>query len=538
MKNKLTMLAAAGLVTAFVSIAQAQTYYLAGNFQGWCNNCSVMTDNGLVGTNGVQGSHQWEYDITGQTPGSLDTGGMKVTDGTWDNNWPGANMNMYYNGSGAATIYFYFGNFSDGWIPSANRVGFADPGTPWEVTGTFTTPSFGSDPSAQMTLVGGSGGVYTNTYVIATPGSYQYKFRTTGTWGALQAGTDISSNPGNLAFTTTTPNQAVTFTLDLPNGRWAASVPPVYCNVQFAVDMTVVAATDAGFDRASVTVNGGALAPNGWGGTICTNDPNAINTNLFTSPFFSLQVGTSGEYQFRYVSGGNTVYDALGGVSGQNRSVTVPNLASTNIPPVYFNDALPTDLLNQDTTVYFTVNMTNAVGTDAHVFDPVGGDLVFMNGDFTGWLSWNPPALSAWQLIETPAGSWKYQMSYTFPKGHSRSLTYKYAINGLDNEAGFAQNHFRFIRSTNGVYYLPVDTFGTQYNEPKVGGLTINHASGTTYPVIWQPYPDVHLQSRTNLAEGNWQDVAGTTGTTGSNPTVTNLWSSGENAVYFRLKQP
>ncbi len=36
-------------------------------------------------------------------------------------------------------------------------------------------------------------------------------------------------------------------------------------------------------------------------------------------------------------------------------------MASTNLPAVYFNNVLPTDLLNVDTMVTFTVNMSNAV---------------------------------------------------------------------------------------------------------------------------------------------------------------------------------
>jgi len=532
---KIVILAAAGVALLAAFNSQAQPYYLAGNFQGWCNNCSVMIDNGPVGTNGAQGSHQWEYDITGKTPNSIDTGGMKVTDGTWNSTWPGQNMNMNYNGSGAATIYFYPGNFTDGWFPTANRVGYADPGTAWEVTGTLTTPQYGSDPNAQMGLEPGSVGVYTNTYVVVTPGTYQYKFRTSGTWNDLQAGTDVSDNPGTLSFTTTSSNQAVTFTLDLPNGRWSASVPPVYCQVQFSVDMTLVEQTDASFDPTSVTVNGDALAPNGWGGTACTNNPSAANTNVYTSPYFSIIVGTPVQYQFRYKSGGNTMYDALGGISGHNRTLTVPNVTSTNIPTVYWNDALPLDLLNMDTVVSFNVNMANAVGMTNGVVDEVfnpSTDAVYINGDFTGWLAWNPLSLASYQCTNNPVGSTVYTYTMTFPKGHTRSLTYKYAINGADDEAGFAQNHFRYIRSTNGVDNLPLDTFGTQYNEPKFGNLAIGPATGGFFPVTWLGYPGVHLQSRDSLTSGSWVDQLATDSQSSTN------WPKGGGSQFFRLVQP
>jgi hypothetical protein len=239
------------------------------------------------------------------------------------------------------------------------------------------------------------------------------------------------------------------------------------------------------------------------------------------------------QYQFRYLSSGNTVYDAKGGVSGVNRSVVVPNLTSTNIPPVYFNDALPTDLLNVDTLVTFSVSMTNAVGYTngilEHVFDP-NSDYVFINGDFTGWLAWNPISLAPYQLANNPVGSEVYTYSQTFPQGHSRSVTYKYSINGVDDEAGYAQNHFRYIRSTTGICNLPLDTFGTQYSEPKVGGLAIGSPSGGSIPITWLSYPNVHLQSSSDLM--NWQDVPNTTGASSIN------WTMGSSNQFFRLIQP
>jgi len=526
MNNLLKLFAAASLVALSGAVAQAQPYYLAGNFEGWCNNCTEMTDGGAVG---VGGTEQYSYQITGQTANSLDTGGMKVTDGTWNNTWPGVNMYVWYNASGTATIYFNPGSFSDGYTPAANRVGFSDPGLPWEVAGDFTSPNWGSDPKAQMTLQAGTTGVYTNIYIVPTAGTHDFKFRTSGTWSELQIGTDFSSdNPGNAVVVTTSANEAVTFVLDLTNGRWQAGGPPPTCNVQFSVDMTLVADTDAGFSPSSVSINGDEI--NGWGGTACTNNPSAANPNIYYSPYFTnLTVGSTVNYQYRYQSYGQTMYDALGGVSGQNRTLVVPNLASTNLPTVYWDDALPTDVLNVDTTVTFTLNMTNAVGTDSVVFDPTS-DSVYVNGDFLGWPAWNPISLSSSVLGNNPVGSDVFTFTYVFPAGHARAVTYKYSINGADDEAGFAANHFRYIRSTNGVYNFPMDTFGTQYVEPKVGGLAIGQPAAGMVPVTWLAYPNVSLQSSTNLL--NWQDVANTTAASATN------WPATNRSIYFRLIQP
>jgi hypothetical protein len=541
--NLFKIFAAAGLVAASVSVSKAQPYYVAGNYNGWSNpSATAMTDNGVV-----NGNHQYSYQITGQTPDSYPGGGggnngLKVTDGTWVNTWPANNMQLMYDSSGNATVYFYPGTITpaDGWTPLANRVGYADTGAAWELAGDFTNPQWGntvangnngtgSDPLAQMTLKAGSAGVYTNIYIIATPGTHNFKFRTPATWNDAAIGIDFGMNDGNAVVTTTTANQAVLFQLDLPNGRWQAGGPPAYCNVQFSVDMSLVAANDPGFNPASVTVNGDAL-PNGWNGAPCTNNPDAANPNVYTSSNLLIAVGTSVNYQFRYLSYGNTMYDALGGVGGVNRTVVVPNLASTNIPPVYWDDASPNDVLNEDTVVTFSVSMTNAVwyGTSTP-FNP-DGDYVFVNGDFLGWLTWNPDSLLSYILANNPSGSGIYTYTQTFPKGHARSLTYKYSIDGTDNEAAAYQNHFRYIRSTDGVYNLPLDTFGTQYVEPKVGGLAIGSPSGGSVPITWLSYPNVNLQSSSDLL--NWLDVPNTTGASSIS------LPAGSNSQFFRLIQP
>ena len=510
----------AGLVAASVSVSKAQPFAIAGDFNGW-NNSYSLGGGPTIYTN----------IMTGGTAGNYESFKIIAVPGSWSTTYPGNNCQIKYDAGGSNTVYFYPGSFSDGWAPTANRVGYADPGNmAWEITGDFTANGGWSagDANAQMTLQAGSVGVYTNIYIIPTAGSHNFKFRTPGTWSEVNFGSDFGNGGGNAVVVTTSANQAVLFQLDLPNGRWQAGGPPAYCNVQFSVDMTLVQQTDPGFDPTSVTVNGDALSPNGWGGTPCTNNPSAANTNVFISPYFSIQVGTAVQFQYRYLSSGNTMYDALGGISGVNRTLTVPNLTSTNIPTVYWDDALPTDLLNVDTTVTFTLNMTNALGTDAHVFDPTA-DYVFINGDFSGWLAWNPISLSSYMLANNPVGSEVYTYSQIFPKGHVRAVTYKYSINGVDDEAGFAQNHFRYIRSTNGVYNMPMDTFGTQYNEPKVGGLAIAPVSGGSLPITWLPYPNVNLQSSTNLI--NWQDVLNTRGASSTN------WPAGNGSLFFRLIQ-
>ena len=112
----------------------------------------------------------------------------------------------------------------------------------------------------------------------------------------------------------------------------------------------------------------------------------------------------------------------------------------------------------------FTVNMTNAVGTDAHVFDP-STDQVYINGDFYNGWNGNTWDTTLPQLTNNPVGSRLYSIQLLVPQGNSNSLTYKFSINGSDNEAPSGQNHFRYVR-TAGAYTLPLDKFGNQYAEP------------------------------------------------------------------------
>ncbi len=521
MNKKLITLGLGAMLLLASQSVQAQLA-IAGAFNGW-NNTGVPSP----GTDPANPTITTNI-MTGGTAGNLNPFKFIRDSGNWSATFPANDCKINYGPGGSNTVYFYTNTFSDGWLPSSKRVGFEDPGNmAFEILGDFN--GWASSAGNQLGLKPGSIGLYTNIYIIPTAGGHSFKFRTQGTWNNFQCGADFSDGAGNAGFVTTTANQPILFQLDLPNGRWQAGGPPVFCDVQFSVDMTVVQATDTGFDPTSVTVNG---SMNGWGGAACTNNPAAANTNVYTSPKINILAGTGIQYQFRYVSGGNTVYDALNGVGGQNRNYSVPPVASTNLPAVYFNDALPLDILNMDTTVNFSVDMTNAVGNDAHTFDPVN-DLLFINGDFSGWVAWTPIALTTAGLTcaNTPPGSSIYTYSKTFTQGSPRAVTYKYAINGVDDEAGAYINHFRYIRSTNGVYNLPLDVFASMVVEAKVGGLAIGKPVGGNIPVTWSGYPSVRLQSATSLA-GPWTDVPNTD--TQNSASL----SAGSGAKYFRLKKP
>lgn len=554
----------AGLVACSVSICQAQPYYLAGNYNGWSNNGNLMTDDGAVGINGIE---KWEYDVTGQTPNSYPGGGtsnngFKVTDGTWNNTWPGSNLQLMYDVNGNATIYFYPGTITpaDGWSPSANRVGYKDTGAAWEITGDFTSPTWGDDPNGKMTLEAGSNGVYTNIYVIATPGTYGFKFKTPGdpTWSDAAIGSDFGDNAGNAAIVTTSANQAVLFQLDLPNGRYMAGnnpVPPVTNQVVFAVDMSAQIQLGLFTPGSQVYVAG---AFNNWPGPgttglLLVNNPpynGGSNTNIYygTNTFVGLPGSAITQYKF---NNNDSAAPNSGWETSNNRTVTLLSANGTlMLPVVKFSDVSASDYSMASVAVTFTVNMTNATTfPDGHVFDPQN-DQVFINGSFLpgGWAAWNPIALP--QMQNDPVGSQIYTYTAVVPVTSLIKIDYKYGIGyatvtNYDNEAAAYNDHFRYIRTTaTGAYTNAMDTFGNQYSEPSFGQLTSASAAPGMVSVSWLGRPGVQLQETTNITDGSWQSIAATDGTNWANGysstngfvSQTN-WPAAGGQHFFRLIQ-
>ena len=395
-----------------------------------------------------------------------------------------------------------------------------------EVRGNFQGWSGGStlvrDLSQVRTTPGGllTTNVYTNTFTYTASPEATAAFKYVIQPGTGWEGPSTVNGQGN-DLNRYFANHAQTLpVVDFSDAPFA----PI-AKVFFNVDMSAVLLSDPNYNPATVTLNGSF---NGWSADVpCTNNATAPNTNLYTA-MVPIGAGSTVFYQFRYNNGG-TVYDNAPG--GGNRSYTVPNVAVTNLPVIFFNNVLVSDLLNMDTLVTFSVSMTNAVGTDAHVWNG-GADTVYINGDFTGWQPWNPIGLSGLNCTNNPPGTEVYSYTTNFLKGRPRSVKYKYAINGADDEAPANQDHFRYIRSTNGFYQMPLDTFGNQYGEPRFGNLSVGRRSGNIIPVTWLGYPGVHLQSRSNLISGSWQDLNATDSQSSTN------WPVGGGVQFFRLVQP
>lgn len=209
MKKLIGMLA----VALIVSTASAQPYNVRGGFNGWGE--SQMNDDG-DGT----------YSLT---VGSLTPGGtteFKIAFNDWAQSWPGSNAEVAIDAGGSITFHFRPGAIADGWNPGSDRVGYNDPlQFGWEIMGAFNGWNDGVDTAArQMTNMGG--GLYVVNYTIAAPGTYDFKFRKSGSWD-ISIGGDFGDSAGNAQVTSTMPNELMQFALDLPNGRWRAIPEPM-----------------------------------------------------------------------------------------------------------------------------------------------------------------------------------------------------------------------------------------------------------------------------------------------------------------------
>ena len=115
------------------------------------------------------------------------------------------------------------------------------------------------------------------------------------------------------------------------------------CSVTFSVDMSAQAYYG----------NWNSSEPVGLGdiGGVMTNNPNASNTNIYYETLV-LGQGSFEKYKFYYNNGGQ-VYETLNPPTAPpyaDRFITVPTVASTNLPTVFFSDIAIDDLLTTERT--------------------------------------------------------------------------------------------------------------------------------------------------------------------------------------------
>ena len=533
---------------AVAANSQAQ-YCLAGAFNAWNASANPMTAGPNTG--------EYTYTITGGTPGAYDQ--CKVTDGTWNNSWPGSqNLEFLYDSTGSATIHFWPGSTTDGWLPTANRVGYDDPNNDpgWGIAGDFNS---WTGTASLLAAIGN--GVYSNNIVVATAGSFGYKFQSpAGNWSDINfANPDFGNGNGNGSYLTTVANQTLPVVLDLPDGRFyvGAPIPPPTNYVTFQLDMSEEVALGNFFNNESTN----SVAVGGFNGDWGTDqqltnytvlnpgDSNpGLKTNLYIGTFATQgYLPITFQWKFR-VNNLDGSYEQPVSTSGGNRSTTITQ-QSTVLPVTSYDDLGLGDLTLNNITINFSVLVTNGAPDDAtptyHFIK--GTDQVYISGSWLGWPKWGYQALPPNQQMMEVGTSDVYTNSFVIPRGTSIYMTYKYSFNGVDDENGGNTNHIREVRSYGPTYNFPQDVWSwtvlqpgngnpyplaglavTNIIEPDFGYLTIGGPSGGNLPITWLGRPAVLLQQAPTV-NGAWTTLSGTDGTQSTN------WPDVGTAQFFRL---
>jgi hypothetical protein len=282
--------------------------------------------------------------------------------------------------------------------------------------------------------------------------------------------------------------------------------------VTFQVDMAVPIATGVfNTNTSGVYVRGDF---NTWTapGLALTNVPSTtLYAGVLELPYFP--AGGCKPLTYKFLIDNN--YE-----SSPNRQTNVTSL-NPILTSVYNNIEI-CDIIEQTNYVTFSVNMAGAVATDSTVYD--GSQSVYLNGNFAGWWGWGDTNNAATNYLMSKSGD-IYSLTVPLPPGTELRLQYKYSLDGGDNEAGFAQDHVRYIRTLPGQtnYALPLDNWtGTNaaniatLQEPKFGRLVAVPGSPGQVQIQWLGLKCVQLQATTNLVT-SWTSLTNTTGLSGTN---------------------
>lgn len=216
MKKFVTTVLALALATASVAYASGPgPFYARGGYYdaGW----SADAGNLLTLTAGV-----WSASVVSPMAAGYYEG--KIAVGDWSESYPNSNQPVFVTGPGDVVTWTFDTNvYADGWLP-ATDIAYNDhmlpPGATFEAIG--SAPETGAWASGlAASLVGDIWSVETP---IASPGSYEVKFRRTNDW-SINAGADgYGTNSNNVAYTTTMANEPVLFQFNQVTGRVRVTV--------------------------------------------------------------------------------------------------------------------------------------------------------------------------------------------------------------------------------------------------------------------------------------------------------------------------
>ncbi|NQV15211.1 T9SS type A sorting domain-containing protein, partial [bacterium] len=144
-------------------------------------------------------------------------------------------------------------------------------------------------------------------------------------------------------------------------------------------------------------------------------------------------------------------------------------------PVAYFADVTPDDIITQDVTVTFSVDISSAyhaLAAGDTLYDTQTGsdgigdwsevNGVNINGILSQWWDWGNDLTCVGEWAMTLSEGTTYTFSYLYTAGQAKAQQCKYGINSLDNEAGFAMNRDFLIDDASPSYALELHCFGEQ----------------------------------------------------------------------------
>lgn len=228
----LCLCATAGRVVAGPYYARGD-YYCPGGACWAADAGNELFDDGLHGDGAAEDG---VYGALVTATGAAGWYNFKIATTDWSQAYPTvpgfelANAQLYLTGPMELVQFTFDANiYTHDGLPDNVEVGQPDrnivwtdhalpPGAPLELMG--SAPELGAWNSGKLLVADTGERAYLQAWSsIATPGTYEYKFRTTGSW-QVAFGLDYTAPPGrNFIFTTRAPNRYLMFQLDPRSGR-------------------------------------------------------------------------------------------------------------------------------------------------------------------------------------------------------------------------------------------------------------------------------------------------------------------------------
>ncbi|RPH96722.1 T9SS C-terminal target domain-containing protein [candidate division KSB1 bacterium] len=322
-------------------------------------------------------------------------------------------------------------------------------------------------------LIDNGAGIYVGTWDI-TPGTIEYKFAIPHT-----GPDDVWEGVNNRTVVVGTDP------LVLPVVYFNDATLIADVEVRFRVDMTVQIARGT-FDPAVdwVVVRGSHANIGNWGGAVRLNSE-TLNPEIYSAWIQFDDLTGALQFKYVYLTAGDPNAAHWEEHIPANREIlptgTEPDANSNGYGEInpatpYFDDLTPADIITNDLTVVFQVEVHPLLGRlrdQGFIYDVQSHDTIYsvesiqVAGGFNTW-PWGGFTQEYFMNDggtngDVTAGDNIWSVSHLFAAGTERALIYKYGANQLDVEAGFALNHVAHLDDTTAAtYYVPPVCWGEQ----------------------------------------------------------------------------